>query len=152
VDDVLSDHRLAETLRSDDHDVAGAVEEFETDRRIDGVAVDALGPGPVELGDRFEAAELTAFEAAVEAVLGALAKLGLRDMLEKLDRAPSALGGERDEVIELGGGVDASESVVSAATVSAAAVSSSAAAASVTWSVEPPPKVAEAAGGAYSSS
>jgi hypothetical protein len=38
-------------------------------------------------------------------VLGALAKLGLSDMLEKLDRASSALGGERDEVIELGGGV-----------------------------------------------
>ena len=44
VGDVLGDHRLAEALRRDEHDVARVLEEVERERGLDGVAVDALGP------------------------------------------------------------------------------------------------------------
>ncbi len=105
VRDVLGDHRLAQALRRDENDVARAGEEVEVHRGLDGVAVDALGPVPVEVGERLETAELGTPDAALEALLGASALLGLCDVLEELGRVPPPLGGERDEVVELGRGM-----------------------------------------------
>ena len=56
--DVLGDHRLADAVRADEHDVGGVVEELERHQRVDGGAVAALGPGPVEVAERFEAADM----------------------------------------------------------------------------------------------
>ena len=70
VGDVLGDHRLAEALRGDEDEVAGRGEEVEAERGLDGGAVDAVRPGPVEGVHRGEAAEAAAEEAPFEAAPG----------------------------------------------------------------------------------
>jgi hypothetical protein len=100
VRDVLGDHRLAESLRRDQHHVVGLLEEVELDRGFDGGAIDALRPGPVVVGHGLESAELTATEAALETPASAVLELDARDVVEDLLGAPAALGGERDEVVE----------------------------------------------------
>ena len=105
VRDVLGDHRLAEALGGDEDEVAAGGEEVEAQGGLDGGAVDARGPGPVEVGHRGEAAEATAQEAAFEAAAGAFLLFDLDEVFEELRRAPAALGGEGDEVVEVRGGV-----------------------------------------------
>jgi hypothetical protein len=103
VDDVLRDHRLAEALGRDEHDVARVAKEVEPHGGFDRLAIDARRPCPVEVRDGLEPTELAAADAALEALLGALPQLSFGDVLEELDRTPSPLGGERDEVIEFRG-------------------------------------------------
>ncbi|WP_437592394.1 hypothetical protein [Sorangium sp. So ce1000] len=50
--DVLGDHRLAEPMGRDEHDVARTVEKGQTERGLDLVTVDVLGPRPIEVGHR----------------------------------------------------------------------------------------------------
>jgi hypothetical protein len=104
VADVLGDHGLAEALVGDEHDVTGRGEEVEAQRGLDGIAIDPLGPGPVEVSDGLEAAEAGAGEAAFEAAAGALLLFLADDVFEELGDTPAVFGGERDEVVELGGG------------------------------------------------
>ncbi len=75
----------------------------------DGGAVDALGPGPVEVAHGGEAAEAAAGQATLEAAARALLLLALDEMLEELGRAPAAFGGEGDDIVEVGGGVTETE-------------------------------------------
>jgi hypothetical protein len=107
--DVLGDHRLAKALGRDEHDVARAVEEVELHRGLDGLAVDAARPVPIEVRERLEGPEPRATDATLEALLGPLARLGLGHVLEDLGGIPPPLGRERDEVIELGRSVGQAE-------------------------------------------
>jgi len=68
-------------------DVATAVEEFEAEGGLDGVAVDALGPVPLIVGHRLEAADAAPGEAALETALGSVLALLLDDELDGLRRA-----------------------------------------------------------------
>ena len=53
----------------------------------------------------FEALEAAALESALEAALGAVLVLDNGDLLEELERAPTLLGRECDEVVKpVGGG------------------------------------------------
>ena len=79
------------------------------ERGLDGGAVDALGPGPVEVAHGGEAAEAAAGEAAFEAAARALLLLALDEMLEELGGAPAAFGGEGDDIVEVRGGVAEAE-------------------------------------------
>jgi hypothetical protein len=54
VGDVLSNHRFAEPLGRDENDVSMIGEKVELDGGLDASAVDARGPVPVVVGDRFE--------------------------------------------------------------------------------------------------
>jgi hypothetical protein len=72
VGDVARDHGLAEALRRDEDDVARTVEELEAEGGFDGIAVEALGPGPVELGHRLESADAATGDAAFEAAAGSM--------------------------------------------------------------------------------
>src|SRR5439155_26854371 len=92
VADVLRDHGLAEALVGDEDDVAGLGEEVETEGRLDGVAIEAFRPRPVEVRHRLEAAEAGPGEAALEPATGAVLLLGGGQMLEELGRAPAGLG------------------------------------------------------------
>ena len=105
VGDVLGDHRLTEALSGDEDEVAARGEEVEMEGRLDGGAVDARGPGPVEGVHRGEAADPTAQEAAFEAAAGAFLLFDLDEVFEELRRAPAALGRQRDQVIQVRGGV-----------------------------------------------
>jgi hypothetical protein len=104
VRDVFGNHRFAEALRRDQDDVAGALEKFETQCRLDGVAIDLLGPGPIVIGHRFESTDATTREAPLEAAARPLVELDASDVLEELGRAPAFFGGERDQIVELGSG------------------------------------------------
>lgn len=93
IGDVARDHGLAESLRRDLHDVAATVEELEAERRRDGVAVDALGPVPLVVGHRLEAADTAACESALEALLRAALALVFDEDLDCLERPEPPLGG-----------------------------------------------------------
>jgi len=68
----LGDHRLADAVRPDEHDVGGIVEELERHQRVDGGAVATLGPGPVEVAERLEAADMGGAQSSLQAASGAL--------------------------------------------------------------------------------
>ena len=63
---VFDQHRLADSVRTDEDDVGGVVDEGEGEQLLDEGAVDALGPGPVEVGDRFEGADARWFLSALD--------------------------------------------------------------------------------------
>jgi hypothetical protein len=86
VGDVLGDHRLPEALVRDEHDVVGLFQEVEAERCLDGVAVDGLGPGPVEVGNRLEATEPAAPEASLEALASPVLFTTAAQMLLDLGR------------------------------------------------------------------
>ena len=50
VGDVLQDHGLADAVGADEHGVVTGGKEAEAEEVVDGLAVDFLGPGPVEVG------------------------------------------------------------------------------------------------------
>ncbi len=66
---VLRDHRLAQALGADEHEILGAAEEVEREHLLDERAVEGFGPAPLEVGHGLEAAEPRAFEAALEAAV-----------------------------------------------------------------------------------
>jgi hypothetical protein len=66
VDEVLGNERFAEALRADQDDVFGLGQEVEAEQALDERAIEGLGPVPFEVGDRLEAAETRALEAALE--------------------------------------------------------------------------------------
>jgi hypothetical protein len=101
----LSDHRLAQALGCDEHDVARLGEEVEAEGGLHGGAVDAFGPGPVEVGHGGEAADAAAGQSAFEAAPGALLLLGFGEMFEELDDTPPALGSQRHDIVQVRGGV-----------------------------------------------
>ena len=103
--DVLRDHCFAEALGRHEDDVARAGEEVEPQRGLDRRAVEALGPRPVEVTHRGEAAEAAAEQAALEAAARALLLLARHEVLEQLGDAPPAFGGEGDDIVEMGRGV-----------------------------------------------
>jgi hypothetical protein len=105
VGDVLGDHRLAEALGRDEDEVTAGGEELEVQGGLDGGAVDARGPGPVEGVHRGEAADPTAQETAFEAAAGAFLLFDLDEVFEELGRAPATLGRQRDQVVQVRGGV-----------------------------------------------
>ena len=70
--DVLGDHRLADAVRPYQHDVGGIVEELERHQRFDDGAVATLGPGPVEVAERLEAANMGSAQSSLQAAAGAL--------------------------------------------------------------------------------
>jgi hypothetical protein len=57
---------LPTPLAPDDDDIGRVLEEIECHERIDGGAVAVLGPGPVEVAERFEAADMSVSEAPFE--------------------------------------------------------------------------------------
>ena len=66
VGEVLEQHGLAQAVGADQHDVGGFLDEGEREQFVDQCPVALLGPGPVEVGDRFEGAETSVIEAAFE--------------------------------------------------------------------------------------
>ena len=66
MEEVLHEHRFADSVRSDENDVGGVVDEGQREELLDQRAVDAFGPVPVEVGDGFEGADTGVGEAAHE--------------------------------------------------------------------------------------
>lgn len=84
-------------------------EKVQAQGRLDGGAIEPLGPGPVELAHGSEPPDPRVREAAFQTAAGAVVLLRVDEMLQQLDGAPAAFGGERDEIAEMGGGVTEAE-------------------------------------------
>jgi hypothetical protein len=96
-------------LRRDQHHVARVGEKVEPQGGVDGGAVDALGPGPIELAHRREAADAAASEATLEAPAGPFLLFVLDEMLQELGRAPAPFGGQGDDIVQVRGGIAQAE-------------------------------------------
>jgi hypothetical protein len=96
-------------LRRDQNQIVGLGEELETEDGLDGGAIDARGPGSIEVAHRGEAPDPAARQAALETAPGAFLLFGLGEMLEELGGTPPALGGLREEIVEVGGSVAEAE-------------------------------------------
>jgi hypothetical protein len=101
--DVLSNHRFAEALRGDEHDVARAGHE------VDRVAVNTSRPVPIEVGDGLEATEPRALGPTLQAAMRTLISFELRNVLEQLHVCHTLLGRHRDHVVEVVGHVKQAE-------------------------------------------
>ena len=69
---VLCQHRLTDAVRADQHDVGCVAKELERHQRIDGDAVAAFWPTPVEVADWLKAADASGTQPALQAAAGAL--------------------------------------------------------------------------------
>ena len=85
------------------------VEKVEGEDALDGGPMDLLRPGPFEIGHRLEAAEARVSEPAFDALAQAGLEFGVDEAFEQDDGTPALLRRARDEVIQLGGGVDEPE-------------------------------------------
>jgi len=70
--DVLRDGRFADPIRADEDDVGGVLEELKRHQRVNGGAFAALGPSPVEVAQRLEAADMSVAQSAFQATASAL--------------------------------------------------------------------------------
>ena len=100
VGEVLGDHGLAEAVGAEQNEVAALLDEVEGQGALDDVALDLLGPVPVEVGDGLEAADAGALEASLEAAPRTFGQLEADDLLDDLARREAALGGAGQEVLE----------------------------------------------------
>ena len=94
---------LPRPLGADEDEILGAAEEVEAEDALDERPIDRLGPVPLEIGDRLEAAEARAFEAAFEAAARAVLELGGGEGFEQRDRRPAIFRGAGEQVIEIVG-------------------------------------------------
>ena len=82
VEEVLHQHGLADSVRTDEDDVGGVVDEGEGEELLDEEAVDAFGPGPVEVGDGFEGADAGVGQATFEGAALAFAVFDVDDAFD----------------------------------------------------------------------
>ncbi len=105
VRDVFEDHGFAESVGAEHDEVASLAEEVEGQCRLDGAAVDPLGPVPVEVGDGFETADHGKFETALETPSHLVVDFDAGELFEDLTGRELFLGGAGQEVIEVVGDV-----------------------------------------------
>src|ERR1700691_861633 len=64
--------RFADAVRSDQHDVRGVLDELKRHQLFDGSTIAPPGPGPVEVAERFEAAQMGIADASLQRTASAL--------------------------------------------------------------------------------
>src|SRR5215467_799014 len=72
VSDIFGDQRFANAVGPNQNEVGGVFEEVEGHQPFDGRPITALGPGPVELAQVFEAADVSLTQAPFQASASAL--------------------------------------------------------------------------------
>ena len=101
VADILRDHRLADPVRAEQYQVACFFDEVERQRSFDHLAIDLLGPRPVEVSHRFEALDSGRTQPPFEAATHTVATLDLNHLFEDYPRRRAVLRRTSDEVIEV---------------------------------------------------
>lgn len=109
VHQIRGEHRLAEAVRRHDNDVFPLRQKVEGEDALDGRAMDLRRPGPFEIRQRLEAPEARVLQATFDALVEAGLEFGLAEAFELDDGTPALLRGAREEVIQVGGGVDEPE-------------------------------------------
>src|SRR5208282_6458457 len=93
VGDIFGNQGFAQAGRAAQDQVAAAGEEVEGEGAFDQGAVDFLGPAPLEIRDRFEAAQPGLRETAFQAAAGGGFRFGTSDFFQQLAGAPAPGGG-----------------------------------------------------------
>jgi hypothetical protein len=96
VGDVLSDHGLAQTIRADKDKVARFGDEIQSEGALNQITVDFQGPTPIEIGDRFEAADAYLTQEPLEGAWSPLRELGGGDLLKQSMRRQLIARGARN--------------------------------------------------------
>jgi hypothetical protein len=95
VGDVLGDHGLADPVGSDEDEVRGIVDEAQAHQRREARLIAVLGPLPVEVGQRFEAADVRGAQATFQTAPASFGDFPFDDLLH-----PGELG--LGECVEVG--------------------------------------------------
>ena len=103
VSDVLSDHRLAQTVAAHQDEIAGFAQKIQRQRAFDDVAFDLGGPGPIEVGHGLESLDAADPQPPLQAAARAFGGFCLGEFFEDLMSGAAGLGDTRDEVIQLRG-------------------------------------------------
>src|SRR6266568_7387301 len=103
VSDILSDHRLAQTVAAYQDEVAGFPKKIQRQRTFDDVAFDLGWPGPIEVGHGLESFDAADPEPALQAATRAFGGFCLGEFFEDLMSGATGLGDTREEVIQLCG-------------------------------------------------
>src|SRR5262245_47982959 len=98
--DILCDHGFPQSVCAEQNDVAAFAHELQTQGAFDQIAIDFLWPVPVEVGDRFEAADPGGTKQALSLARAAAGSLDANDLLDQGERSESKSGGASDQVIE----------------------------------------------------
>jgi hypothetical protein len=80
--DVARERRFADPVGADQDDVGGLLEEVEGHQGFEGRAITAFGPTPIEVTDRFEAADMSGTQAPLQAAASALLLLPVEQHAE----------------------------------------------------------------------
>jgi hypothetical protein len=105
IGDVLGDHRFPQPLSGDQNQIVTLDQEVQAQGGVDGGAIEVSGPGPVERTHGGEAPDFRAGEAPLQGTAGAVLEFGLDEVLEELGGAEAPLGGQGDQIVEVGGRV-----------------------------------------------
>src|SRR6266581_2815916 len=82
VQQVLRDHRLADPVRTDQDDVSGLLEEVQSEKLLEELAIDLFGPGVIEVRDGFELEQPGVAEATLQTATLPFAFFDLEHALE----------------------------------------------------------------------
>src|SRR5580692_12201875 len=99
VSDVLSDHRLAQTVAAHQDEIACFTKKLQGQRALDDVAFDLGGPGPIEVGHGLESLDAADPQAPLQAAARAFGSFRLSEFFENLASRAARLGDARDEVV-----------------------------------------------------
>ena len=81
------------------------LEEAQRERCLDRLAIDLLGPCPVEVDHRLETPDLAVAKSTFLTSSTPVVRFELADVLEALHQSPPFLRGEGDDVVDRVGGV-----------------------------------------------
>src|SRR5271163_2292774 len=99
VSDVLSDHRLAQTVAAHQDEIACLAKKIQGQRALDDVAFDLGGPGPIEVGHGLESLDAADPQTPLQAAARAFGGFRLGEFFEDLMSRAAGLSDTRDEVV-----------------------------------------------------
>ena len=109
VHEILGEHRFAEAVRGDHDDVLALGQKVQRQDAFDRRPMDRLGPLPLPISHRLEAAQVGVSQAAFDALPQARLQFGMDQAFELHHGTPTLLRRPRDKVIQFDGGVDEPE-------------------------------------------
>src|SRR5271156_3380752 len=99
VSDVLSDHRLAQTVAAYQDEIACFAKKIQGQRALDDIAFDLGGPGPIEVRHGLESLDATDPQPPLQATARAFGGFCLGEFFEDLMSGAAGLSDPRDEFI-----------------------------------------------------
>jgi len=108
VSDILDHHGFAQAIGAHEDEVAGFRDEVQGESPFDGGAIDFLGPVPIEVGHRAEAADASHAQTTFQGAARAFSDFSAGEFFQDQLRRPTGLDGARQEIIQgVSGGVKA---------------------------------------------